>query len=90
MAKQKSGFVEITSVQGEIAASVLKSHLESEGIPVVLKYESAGRVYGITVNGLGAVRILVPAEHAEKACHIIEPKDPKDPEDSGTDGEGTS
>ena len=36
------------------------SHLESEEIPVLLRYESAGEVFGITVNGLGKVDILVP------------------------------
>jgi hypothetical protein len=48
-----SDFVVICKVQGELAANVLKSHLESEGIPVLLKWESAGRVYGLTVDGLG-------------------------------------
>jgi hypothetical protein len=60
-------------VQGDMIASVLKSHLESEGIPVLLQYESVGRVYGFTVDGLGEVRILVPKELAEKAREIIKP-----------------
>lgn len=72
---EKSDFVVVCTVQGELQASVLKSHLESEGIPVLLKYESAGRVFGLTVDGLGEVRILVPQELAEKARLIIEPRD---------------
>ena len=60
---------------GELAANVLKSHLESEGIPVLLQWESAGRVYGLTVDGLGQVSILVPRELADEARLIIEPQE---------------
>ncbi len=70
-----SSFAVITKVQGEIKANVLKSHLESEGIPVILRYESLGRVYGITIDGLGEVSILVPQECVEEARNIIEPLD---------------
>lgn len=72
---KESDFVVVSKVQGDIIASVIKSHLESEGIPVVLQYESAGRVYGLTIDGLGEVRILVPQERFEEAKQIIEPKD---------------
>jgi hypothetical protein len=75
---EKSDFVVVCTVQGELQASVLKSHLESEGIPVLLKYESAGKVFGLTVDGLGEVRILVPRKMADHARHIIEPRDSDD------------
>jgi len=45
-------------------AQVIKGRLESEGIPVLLSYESAGLVYGITIDGLGEVKIMVP-QHLE-------------------------
>lgn len=70
----KQEFVEISRVQGDLHASIVKSHLESEGIPVLLKYESAGRVFGLTVDGLGEVRVLVPQGLAEEAKRIIEPR----------------
>ena len=75
MGNQRSHFVVIGKVQGELAANVIKSHLESEGVPAFLQYESAGRVYGITVDGLAEVKILVPEELAEKAKRIIGPKE---------------
>ncbi len=75
MGKTRPGLVEICAVQGELAANVMKSHLESEGIPVLLEYESAGIVYGLTVDGLGQVRVLVPQELAEDARRIIEPEE---------------
>ena len=70
----KSDFIVICTAQGELAANVIKSHLESEGIPALLEYESAGIVYGLTVDGLGQVKILVPRELAEEARQIVEPR----------------
>ncbi len=74
MSKQ-ADLVVVCKVQGEVEAQVIKSHLESEGIPVLLKYESMGRVFGLTVDGLGEISILVPKDLAEEAKRIIEPTD---------------
>lgn len=74
MARQK-GFVVAHIAQGELEASILKSHLECEGIPVMLQYESVGRVFGLTVDGLGEIRILVPQGLVERAKEIIKPRD---------------
>lgn len=52
-------------------AQIIKGRLESEGIPVLLSYESAGLVYGITVDGLGEVKIMVPKHLAEEAREIL-------------------
>jgi hypothetical protein len=76
MAKKKSDFVVIETVQGQLTADVIKSHLESEGIPVFLQRESAGRIYGLVIDGLGAVKVLVPQEFAEEAGKLI--KETKD------------
>ena len=73
MTDKNPNLVEICTVQGELKAAIIKSHLESEGIPVLLKYESLGPILGVTVNGLGQVRILVPASLAQEAKQIINP-----------------
>jgi len=52
-------------------AQIIKGRLESEGIPVLLSYESAGLVYGITVDGLGEVKIMVPRDLVEEAKEIL-------------------
>ena len=52
-------------------AQIIKGRLESEGIPVLLSYESAGLVYGITVDGLGEVKIMVPRDLEEEAKEIL-------------------
>jgi hypothetical protein len=55
-----------------LEAQIIKGRLESEGIPVLLRYESAGLVYGITIDGLGQVRIMVPQHLADEAREILE------------------
>jgi len=58
--------------QGHMVAEVIKSKLESAGIPVLLDYESIGRIYGITMDGLGEVRVKVPEAFAEEALELLE------------------
>ena len=71
MTKRKSDLVAIKTVQGKLIAEIMKTHLESEGIPVLLQSESLGIIYGLTADGLGAVKILVPQEFAEEAKQIF-------------------
>ncbi|MCX5990783.1 MAG: DUF2007 domain-containing protein [Chloroflexi bacterium] len=54
-----------------LEAQVMKSHLESEGIPALLRYEGAGLIYGITVDGLGETSVLVPADLSQEAREIL-------------------
>jgi hypothetical protein len=54
---------------GQLEAYIIKGKLESEGIPALLQYES--EVFGLTVDGMGEVRILVPEPQAEKAREVI-------------------
>ena len=54
-----------------LEAQVMKSHLESEGIPALLRYEGAGLIYGITIDGLGETRVLVPADLSQEAREIL-------------------
>lgn len=58
--------------QGVDVAQIYKSKLEAAGIPALLRYESVGLVYGITVDGLGEVRILVPTPLAQEARSVLE------------------
>jgi molybdopterin adenylyltransferase len=63
--------VTVFVAQGQLQASVIKSRLESEGIPVVLQYESLGMVCGLTVDGLGEVKVMVPQPLEEQARAIL-------------------
>lgn len=71
MTKKESDLVVIQIVQGELTAQVMKTHLESEGIPVLLQSESLGTIYGVIADGVGAVKILVPQEFADEAKQIL-------------------
>ena len=65
-------FVTIEVVYGELKAHVLKTHLESEGISVFLQYESLGKMTPLLTDGLGEIKIKVPAEFAEEARQILQ------------------
>lgn len=67
----ESEIVEICRVPFEPVAHIIKSHLESEGIPAYLQMETYGRLYGNILGGLGQVSIMVLREHAEEAQRII-------------------
>ena len=62
---------ELTAVEGSMEADIIKSKLESFAIPVLLQYEAAGRIFGITMNGLGKVKIMVPESFLEEAKKIL-------------------
>jgi len=66
----KDQFVTVRTAR-QVEARVIQGRLESEGIPVLLSYESAGLVYGLTVDGLGEVKIMVPGRLATRARDIL-------------------
>jgi hypothetical protein len=69
---EESELVKVHTAQGWHLAQIYKSKLEAAEIPVLLKYEAAGLIYGITVDGLGAVELLVPVEYASDARALLE------------------
>ena len=63
--------VVVSRIQGRLVAQVIKTKLESHGIPVLLRSNAASLVFGLTVDGLGEVRVLVPARYAERARELL-------------------
>ncbi len=61
----------IAVTQGLLQAEVVRTYLRSHGIPALLRYESAGRALGITVDGLGEVQVLVPARWKQRARRLL-------------------
>lgn len=57
----------LTEVYGRMEAEGIKSLLEAEGIQVELIQEAAGRIYAVTVDGLGRVQIFVPKKQLQEA-----------------------
>ena len=62
---------ELMVSDGMVEAEIVKTKLDSFEIPCMLKFESAGRLMGITMNGLGKVQVMVPVEYLERAKEII-------------------
>jgi len=72
---RRDNLVCVAVTYGQMAAQVYKSKLESAGIPVLLQYESAGLILGLTVDGLGQVRVMVPEDLADEARALLEPNE---------------
>jgi hypothetical protein len=83
---QEPELVQVWRCQGWDLAQIYKSKLEAAEIPVLLKYESAGLVYGLTVDGLGEVRLFVPAEYAAEAVELLQGT-ADEPEEEGDEEE---
>jgi hypothetical protein len=60
--------------RGELEAQVIKSLLESFGIPSVIQSQAPGSVYAFTQDGMAEFRVMVVKELAEEARRIIEAK----------------
>ncbi|MFQ5859834.1 MAG: hypothetical protein ACE5LU_29925 [Anaerolineae bacterium] len=51
---------------------VIKGKLETEDIPVLLRYESGATVFGLVGGGLGSVEVQVPRPLEERARTLLE------------------
>jgi len=80
--------VEVWRGSGITEAEPLLAVLRANGVPARPGGEVAGRILGLTVDGLGEVGILVPAERADEARALLAASDDAavTPEDVGVDG----
>jgi hypothetical protein len=68
---EKTELITVYIANGQPEAEIVRGRLENEGIPAMLRYESAGVVYGLTINGLGQVEVQVPSSLAQHARDIL-------------------
>ena len=61
----------VATVQGEVPAQVIRSLLEASGIDSMLQGEAIRLTHGLTVNGLGEVKVMVRAEDEASARELI-------------------
>lgn len=54
--------------QGEM----IRGKLETSGIKAKLEQEAVGKILGITMDGLGEVKVYVPNDKLDEAKKIIE------------------
>ena len=60
---------------GETQAQMVRSFLEAAGIETAIRGESLRHTHGLTVDGLGAVEILVADGDAEQARALLDSAD---------------
>ena len=75
---RREGFEVVYRASGLLRAQVIQGRLEVSGIPCVLDYEALGPTLGVTIDGLGEVRVLVPADRADEARELLEADDEED------------
>jgi hypothetical protein len=61
----------VARAAGMAQANLITGRLTSDGIPTRLRYEAAGTIYAITIDGLGEVQILVPVPQWERARETL-------------------
>lgn len=69
---KQPGLMQVCVTSGLLQAEIVKGKLEANDIPVLLEYESLGPVMGLTLDGLGQVRVWVPEDKAETARTLLE------------------
>ncbi|MCJ7425868.1 MAG: hypothetical protein A2Z76_03970 [Chloroflexi bacterium RBG_13_56_8b] len=67
--------VEVYRAIGEAEALIIKSLLESNDIPCLLKSHAAPSVHVFTVDGMGEVKVMVSESKAEEARSLIGEQD---------------
>jgi hypothetical protein len=68
--KSDSELETVCVVQGELNAELIKSHLESEGIPSMLRFET---YFNLQLAAFCPVSVLVSHKYVETAKQVIEP-----------------
>ncbi len=80
---KKDKLVEVYKARTPVEAQVVKSKLESFGIPCFLKANAAPSILTFTTDGLAQVKIMCLPEQAEEAKELL-----KEGEEGGEKGEG--
>ena len=61
----------VFTANGEVEAQAIRAALVAAGIPAEIRMEAAQQLFAMTVDGLGAVGVVVPADRAEEARSVI-------------------
>jgi len=72
MDKSNSHFSIVYIANGKLDAEMVKTFLESSGIPATLDQESIGGSFGLTIGKLGEVEVLVPSENETEAKKLLD------------------
>ena len=64
-------FIAVSTVQGQFAEGQVRAFLEANGIPTRVRGETLRTTYGISIDGIGSVEILVPRDQADEARELL-------------------
>ena len=64
-------YVVVSTVQGQFIEAQIKAFLEAHDIPCQLRGEALRVTHAISVDGIGAAEVLVPAALADKARDLL-------------------
>jgi hypothetical protein len=64
-------YVVISTVQGQFVEAQIKAFLEAHDIPCQLRGETLRITHAISVDGIGAAEVLVPADLADQARALL-------------------
>ena len=64
-------YVVVSTVQGQFAEAQVRGFLEANGIPTAVRGEALRMTHGLSIDGLGAVDILVPRDRADSARELL-------------------
>ena len=68
----QDGYVVISTVQGQFVEAQIKAFLEAHDIPCHLRGESLRLTHAISIDGIGAAEVLVPAALADTARDLLD------------------
>jgi hypothetical protein len=71
----ETGMQRVFVASGEIQAQQVRAFLEAAGISAVARGEALRNTHGLTLDGLGAVEILVPEADASQARILLDSAD---------------
>ena len=61
----------VITASGMTQADIIVGRLTTEDIPTRIKYDAAGMIYAVTIDGIGEVKILVPAKALQQARSVL-------------------
>ena len=64
-------YVVISTVQGQFVEAQIKAFLEAHDIPCQLRGETLRVTHGISIDGIGAAEVMVPAALANTARDLL-------------------
>ena len=64
-------FVVVSTVQGQFVEGQVRAFLEANGIPTQTRGETLRTTHAISIDGIGAVEILVPRDLAATARKLL-------------------